>query len=125
IAAALGVLGEQRLLAPVMDGFGITDPFWKDVSALVIVIVASAVVEISTRHIRSFGEGEFSRFKAVITTAFTGLTLRLLVLLGWWRSEEMIFAGSLHKDLLAQFLGQNPTLTRSTVTLLTAALPVF
>src|SRR5262249_38599127 len=45
--------------------------------------------------------------------------------LGWWRAQELIFAGKVNSDDLGTFLSQNPMLTRICVTLLTVGLPVF
>lgn len=49
----------------------------------------------------------------------------LVSVLGWWRAEELIFAGSIGGDELGKFLSENPNLSRVVITLLTVGLPLF
>ena len=51
--------------------------------------------------------------------------MALICVLGWWRAEEMIFAGQFSNAQWGAFLTANETLTKACVLALTIALPVF
>lgn len=141
ILSGLAVGGETVLLAPVMDGFGIPDPFWQGFTALTLVSISSGLLELSSHQIRHLltvpqslqndgrhGEPQRLRYallKASITALLTCFALMLLVVLGRWRAEEMIFAATLQFGSLGNFLSAHPQLTTLCVTLLTIGLPVF
>jgi succinate dehydrogenase hydrophobic anchor subunit len=142
IFAALAIAGEMVLLAPVMDGFGIADPFWQYFTATVLVLVSSGLLELTIHHIHPASQDEddnkkgqatnrenrprpFGVLGVVITVFLTALAFALVCVLGWWRAEEMIFAAEVVGDEWQNFLSQNPTLTKVCVTLLTIGLPIF
>jgi hypothetical protein len=70
-----------------------------------------------------------SRYSRSFKLAGAGLlslfAVALVFVLGWWRAEELIYAGSIDQDQLGNFLAENPTLTRAVITLLTVGLPIF
>ena len=142
VLSALAAGGETVLLAPVMDGFGIVDRFWQYFTALTLVLISSGLLELSTHQIRhpladtSKSQGKESKhnehqplryavLKVSINVLLTFFAFTLLLILGWWRAEEMIFSATLKHTELGNFLSQNPSLTRVCVTLLTIGLPVF
>jgi hypothetical protein len=139
VLAGLAVGGETILLAPVMDGFGIADPDWQRFTATVLVLVSSGLVELACQHLRGGSEARGADVTSatthsverrsilgmVIGTFVTALAFTLIVVLGWWRAEEMIFAAQASHGAWATFLRENPTLTKLCVTLLTLGLPVF
>lgn len=51
ILAGLAVVGETVLLAPVMAGFGIADPLLQQLTAAVLVLVSSGLLELTIRQI--------------------------------------------------------------------------
>jgi hypothetical protein len=139
LAAALAIAGEMFLLAPVMDGFGIADPAWQHITALVIVITSSGLFELTLRQnwhsspsrdgIPHSGEGATSLFSRIrrggLVVLLTITSFTLLVVMGWWRAEEMVFGAGAQGGDLGNFLAANGLLTRVCVTLLSAGLPVF
>ena len=140
LLSALVVIGESIFLAPVMDGFGIADPMWQHLLAAVIVITCSGLIEITKREwlqtrphkdaVKAAGRQEEPTKPAHLgRRVFFGfmalLALLLVSILGWWRAEEMMFAASAQSGEWQAFLGQNATLTRCVVVLLTTGLPVF
>lgn len=139
LIAGLAVGGEMVLLAPVMDGFGIADPFWQYFTAAVLMVVSSGLLKLvihQVRQLSSAGDAERERqavrrldqsrmatvAKIGITTLLTALALTLVFFLGLFRAEEMIFAA---KGALGEFLRKIPLLIRILVTLLTIGLPIF
>lgn len=137
VFSGLVVAGETIFLAPVMDGFGITEPGWQHLLAGVIVLVFSGLLEITKQQwqqihgdepseIKSEQPSNDSRWPKLIFLGFINLLALLFVsVLGWWRAEEMIFAASAHPGAWQTFLSDNAMLTRLVVLLLTASLPVF
>ena len=137
IFSGLVVIGETIFLAPVMDGFGITDLVWQHLLAGVIVIVFSGLLEITKQQWQQLHENEHSqlegekiaansRWPKMIFLGFINLLALLFVsVLGWWRAQEMIFAASSHPGEWQTFLSDNAMLTRMVVLLLTVSLPVF
>ena len=127
--AACAALGEVVLLGPVMDGFGIADPQAQYFTAGVLVFVASGLLDIWIRRVPDSSDAQTPRrssfLSVILTVFFTLLVFGLLVSLGWWRAEEMIFAASVRQGAWGRFLAQNSTLTRVSVTLLTMGLPIF
>ncbi|MEK6320465.1 MAG: hypothetical protein AABN33_02155 [Acidobacteriota bacterium] len=80
----------------------------------------------AARPLSEPGASSFARgFKIATSTLMILFAVSLVSFLGWWRAEELIFAGSVGGDELGEFLGENPTLTRVVITLLTIGLPVF
>ncbi len=127
LASLVVVAGEAIFLAPVMDGFGIADPYAQILLALVIVVAASGLVKIAySGIIRSSPDGAAAtgRSGQVFRICIAALTLALLGSLGWWRSSELIFAESAQLDLLNRFLAANVYGTRAIVVLLTISLPI-
>jgi len=143
VVAALAVIGEVVLLAPVMDGFGIADRTWQLFTALVLVLVSSGLIELSIhqlhgdsieaengQHVRinltSQDERDQYKLARVPVIALLALfTLTFIFVLGWWRAEEMIFSASQQQGAWGSFLIQNQKLTRVCVVLLTMGLPIF
>ena len=118
VVAFLLLGGETFLLAPVLDGLGIADPFEQKFVAGVVVLAAAAVLEVSAYLYRtpdtSFGWRVFCML-------LSGATL---ILLGWWRAAELIHAAAQGQGALQTFLTQTEGLTSMVVTLLTIILPV-
>lgn len=80
----------------------------------------------AARPLSEPGASPFARpFKIATSTLMILFAVSLVSFLGWWRAEELIFAGSVGGDELGKFLSENPTLTRVVITLLTIGLPVF
>jgi hypothetical protein len=126
--AALAVMGEVILLAPVMDGFGIADRGLQHLAALVLVLVSSGLVHLLITRTRNATPGTAVRRRCTtlfVTGALAALTFSLLIVLGWWRGNEMLFAAAAAGGEWAAFSASCPTLTRVCVTLLTVALPIF
>jgi hypothetical protein len=127
--AALAVMGEVILLAPVMDGFGIADRGLQHFAALVFVLVSSGLVHLLTTRMRRAAPATVPRERrwttVLVTAALAALTFGLLLVLGWWRGSEMLFAAEAMGGEWAAFLASCPTLTRVCVMLLTLALPIF
>lgn len=121
--AGLAVVGEVILLAPVMDGFGIADRGLQELAALVLVLVSSGLVHLLTARTRREVPQRWTT--VLVTTALAALTFGLLVVLGWWRGSEMVFAAEAAGGEWAAFMTSSATLTRLCVTLLTVALPIF
>lgn len=142
VAAVFGVVGEAMYLAPVLQGQGIEDPPEQLFVALVIVVTAAILVKMtihrlfppaelklsdegagaedSRRHLRGW-------LGAGATAAMAIFTIGMLGMLGLWRAEELIFSASVSEgesSALGRFLGENPTLTKICVVLLTVALPI-
>jgi hypothetical protein len=144
--ALLVVVGEAIFLAPVMDGFGISDYYEQRCLAAVIVLVASGAFEISKKLFHRLSRGEsVSRDEQsletpnrvwperAIFTVFVALiivTLAFVCVLGWWRAEEMAFAakatgGAIQNDEWSRFMSDNLPLTRALVVLFALMLPIF
>ncbi len=140
VAAVFGILGEALYLGPVLEGQGIANREEQLFVALVIVVTAAILIKITVhrlfppdevtlgdqadddekRHLRRW-------LPAVVTASTAIFTISLLAMLGLWRAEELIFSASLDGDgesSLGRFLGENPTLTKICVVLLTVALPI-
>jgi hypothetical protein len=132
-ASFLAIGGEAILLAPVMDGFGITQPFWQFFAAVVLILVASGLLKSALHQLRSCSVAEPEQetprarnwSKIGLTGALTLLVCAFVFVLGWFRAEQMIFAGRRQGGALGEFLAHNPNLTLACVTLLTIGLPVF
>jgi hypothetical protein len=142
VSATLVVIGEALFLAPVMDGFGITDPLQQSILAMVLVLTSSGLLKLAIHNFHRTStskifspaaeepEGAASRQRwsgsnVLITAALSVFALSLVFVLGWWRAEEMIFAASLQAGEAASFLNHNQTQTTVCVILLTVGLPVF
>ena len=140
ILASLAIGGEAVLLAPVMDGFGIGERLWQFFTACVLVLVSSGLLELSIRQMRPTKEDDhdenkttklpekrdrYNKAALVTTILLTTFAFTFVFVLGWWRAEEMIYASSLVQGAWGSFLGQNQTLTRVCVILLTLGLPTF
>ncbi len=127
--AALAVVGEVILLAPVMDGFGIADRGLQELAAFVLVLVSSGLVHLLSARmtVGVHGRAPVPRpwTSVLVTAAFGALTFGLLVVLGWWRGSEMLFAAEATGGEWAAFMASAATLTCLCVTLLTVALPIF
>lgn len=131
------VVGETVFLAPVLDGIGIADPVWQYLLAAGIVLVCSGLFEITKKQWQQVSGSDstqnkdseqlsISSWSTMIFLGFVNLLALLLVsILGWWRAEEMIFAAKAQAGAWQGFLGENATLTRVVVVLLTVSLPVF
>src|SRR2546423_13397520 len=145
-SAVLVVVGEPIFLAPVMDGFGISEFYEQRCLAAVIVLVASGAFEISKKLFQRLSRGESVKRdgaspeapkrvwaeRAVLTVfvALTLLSLAFVCVLGWWRAEEMAFAaratgGAMQNDEWSRFMGDNLPLTRALVVLFALMLPLF
>jgi ABC-type multidrug transport system fused ATPase/permease subunit len=136
LAAALAAVGETGLLAPVMDGFGISDPTWQLLTAATLVTVASGLLHLSVREVTvrvgapadehadssSSAPAGLQRAALAVLTLFA---LTVIIVLGWWRGAEMIFAANVQQAEWGLFLAQHPALTKVCVTLLTLALATF
>lgn len=131
--ATLAVLGETLLLAPVMDGFGISDPNWQIVSATTFVVVGSGLLHLALLRIHEAmnldetGKTADRRthWGTLVTTLLSAFALATVTTLGWWRAGEMIFAADAMHGEWSQFLHQNELLTKTCLSLLTLALPFF
>jgi hypothetical protein len=149
-ASLLVILGEAIFLAPVMDGFGISEYYEQRCLAAVIVLVASGAFEISkklfhrlARHVgvrpATGNESAAERqpqsvwIERAVFLTFVGLTvlsLAFVCVLGWWRAEEMAFAaramgGAMQNDEWSRFMSDNLPLTRALVVLFALMLPLF
>ena len=145
-SAVLVVVGEAIFLAPVMDGFGISEFYEQRCLAAVIVLVASGAFEISKKLFQRLSRGESvkrdgaspeapkrvwaERAVLAVFVALTLLSLAFVCVLGWWRAEEMAFAaratgGAMQNDEWSRFMGDNLPLTRALVVLFALMLPVF
>ena len=133
--ATVAIVVEAKVLAPVMDGFGISDPSWQLITAGGLVIVTSGLLHLSLKrvlgalsrsHSDQTADARTNRAGAVATVAAAGFALVTTATLGWWRAGEMIFsAANQDGGVWTQFLSQNELLTKCCVTLLTLALPLF
>ena len=139
VFAIAAVVGEAVFLAPVMDGFGIADLTFQLIFAAVIVITTSGLFEITKKLFQrrsskdgaettsSDSEPRHSRGAGglVFFVALTALAFMLVLTLGWWRAEEMIYAAAGQSGTWKDFLTNTPALTRVVVVLLTTCLPLF
>jgi hypothetical protein len=118
IVAFLLLGGEIVLIAPVLDGLAVSDPFEQKFVAGVIVLAAATLLEVAAYLYRkpgaSFGWRMFSMSLAGAT----------LIFLGWWRAAELIHAAAQGHGALRTFLTQTEGLTSLVVTLLTIILPI-
>ena len=111
-------LGETYLIAPVLDGMGISEPIEQKLVAGVVVLAAATLLEVATHLYRTENSSFILR---VICFLLSGATL---IFLGWWRGAELIYSAALGSGALKSFLSQTEGLTTIVVTLLTIILPV-
>lgn len=116
IAAFLLVVAEGSLLAPVMDGLNIAE-FWAQLLVATLMVGAlSGLLEIS---VHNFHKTPRRLWLVIAPATFSIITLAIF---GWWRGEEVIFAGKLEDG--NTFASENAMLTRILLMLVTIALPV-
>jgi hypothetical protein len=118
VVAFLLWLGETYLLAPVLDGMGVTDPLEQKFVASVVVLAAATLLEVAAQLYRT---PDSSFVLRVICFLLSGATL---LFLGWWRGAELIYAAAQGSGALQDFLSQTEGLTTIVITLLTIILPV-
>ena len=132
--ATVAFVVEGKVLSPVMDGFGISDPTWQLITAGGLVIVTSGLLHLALRRVQgALGpktldkatDATPSRTGSLATVAAATFALVTTATLGWWRAGEMIFSAANQQGPWTQFLTQNELLTKWCVTLLTLALPFF
>jgi hypothetical protein len=138
IGAGLTIVGEGLFLAPVLDGLGTTEPWEQKLLAGVIVLTASGLLKVMLHRLLPPTKPVLSHARETAATTspwqqrighgltglLTALAFSLLLVLGWWRAEELIYGATLNPTL-GGFLSQNAMLTRVCVILLTLGLPVF
>lgn len=115
VAFAL-IVAEGLLMAPVMDGLNITIWWAQWMVATVMVMAPSGFLKWA---VHSFRQTPRRLWQVIAPAAFSLITLTVF---GWWRGEEVIFAGMQSGDGNT-FAAENAFLTRLLMTLVTIALP--
>lgn len=114
--ATVLVFAEGGLLAPTMDGLNIANQWIQLIVAIAMVGALSGLLEIS---VHNFHKTPRRLWLVIAPAAFSIITLAIF---GWWRGEEVIFAGT--QDGESTFASENPWLTRILLTLVTIVLPI-
>lgn len=114
--ATILVFAEGGLLAPTMDGLNIANQWIQLIVAIAMVGALSGLLEIS---VHNFHKTPRRLWLVIAPAAFSIFTLAIF---GWWRGEEVIFAGLQGGE--STFASENPWLTRILLTLVTIALPI-
>lgn len=114
--ASILVFAEGGLLAPTMDGLNIANEWIQLIVAIAMVGALSGLLEIS---VHNFHKTPRRLWLVVAPAAFSITTLAIF---GWWRGEEVIFAGK--QDGGSTFASENALLTRVLLMLVTIALPI-
>jgi hypothetical protein len=112
------ILAEGKLLAPTMDGLNVTEPGAQWAVATVLVLALSGLLKWS---VHSFRQTPRRLWMVVAPAAFS---LTALAVFGWWRGEEVVFAG-LQEAEVNTFAAQNAALTKLLLMLVTIALPAL
>lgn len=116
VAAFLLIAAEGGLLAPVMDGLNIAE-FW--VQLLVATLLVGALSGLLEIAVHNFHKTPRKLWLVISSATFAVVSLAIF---GWWRGEEVIFAGS--QDDGSTFASENALLTRILLMLVTVALPI-
>ena len=121
VIGLFAMLAESAMLAPFMDLFDITNPFWQHIAALAIGSACAIILHLS---IESLTPG---RFELNTERLLRVLGIFCLVGLAWAgiaRGRQAAYGASLSGSPLAGFLGGNPILAMIVYTFFTVAFPV-
>jgi len=115
------MLAESGMLAPFMDLFDITNPFWQHVAALAIGAACAVMLHLSIESLTP------ERFEPNTQKLLRVLGVFCLVGLAWAgiaRGRQAAYGASLSGSPLAGFLTGNPFLAMVVYTFFTIAFPV-